>query len=297
MSWNEELVEASWRTCSFYVQKIQDSLTHKKARYEFPYRDGALMENLGRDPRTTKVTAIIIGEDYLSQLSGIIMTAADGKAGTFTHPLLGEWQARCDIVSIDHDAEARDMAKLELEFTEDGLDVEVEAVASIAACEEELEARVEEVKSALEQFLEDATEVYNAVNDAIDAVVEFVDKVQDALDSVTAAVDAVRRTIMKAVRLVQRFKPDRIAHRLSAPLAAMGLAVQDLGNAHAAAASGGSGATLAKTFTCPADMSLAMLAHQALGDFARASEIQALNQIKNPTLVTAGTVLRLPAKK
>jgi prophage DNA circulation protein len=286
MSWKDQLAEGSFRGVEFAFQAIDDGIGRRQIQHTYQYRDGADIEDLGAEPRTTKVKAIFFGPQYEDGLGELIRVVDEGKPGEFRHPILGAWQARVARSPVHFDSGAYDVATVELEVVEDGTDKQVPDLFSVTAMELEAEEAVLEIEEAWGELSYDLPEVPSVISEirsfiasAQAELASIVDKVNRVRSRVDRAIAAARKlgdvrswplvvALKKAVHTVQRLaksirdiKPPVILKRLEAA------------------------------------MPVSLLAHSMYGTGTkRADEILRLNKIKNPFIVPRGTELKVYAR-
>jgi prophage DNA circulation protein len=119
MSWADNLLPASFRGVEFDMLSVDDGATRSLARHAYPYVDGADVEDMGRDSRTTSVRAIIFGDDYEIQLQDFLQVLDQRGAGPLVHPIFGRLESmQVSSYRIAHQAESPDSCTVTIEFEE-----------------------------------------------------------------------------------------------------------------------------------------------------------------------------------
>jgi prophage DNA circulation protein len=119
MSWEQNLQDASFRGVKFDVIRTEDGRQRAVARHEYPYVDGADLEDMGARERTFSLTAVLWGDDYDTRLQTLIKTLDQPGNGELIHPIYGSIaKAQLDDYRIRHDAENVDHCEVELHFSE-----------------------------------------------------------------------------------------------------------------------------------------------------------------------------------
>lgn len=121
MAWETTLLPASFRGILFEVQATQDDIERAIVTHEYPYVDGANVEDLGRAPRRFVLTAVFYGDDYEVQLQQLTDALDMPGPGELIHPVFGSKQVQFVRTSIPHQAELPDQTRLQLEFLEHAL--------------------------------------------------------------------------------------------------------------------------------------------------------------------------------
>jgi len=78
-------VEFCWRHSGVLVGR-------KTARHDYPQRDEAYTEDLGKLPREFNLECFVIGRDYIDQRDNLIQALETKGAGTLMHPTMGMMQ-------------------------------------------------------------------------------------------------------------------------------------------------------------------------------------------------------------
>ncbi len=159
--WSETLQQAKFKGIEFDVEAVGDSVQRAVVSNEYPYRDGAELEDLGLGAQRIRFGALVWGGNYEARLAALLAALRSADAGELVHPVFGVVpRAICTSWAIEHDADFRDGCKLTLEFSESrtadrifetpspvlaGEAVSAQANAARAAADEGLVARVQKV--------------------------------------------------------------------------------------------------------------------------------------------------------
>lgn len=119
MSWSDSMLDASFRGVKFDVINTRDSWSRDIAQHEYPYIDGADIQDMGRKARNIRLSALFWGDDYDSRLQSFIAALDKPGAGELIHPIYGSMPNMQAIeCQIGHDAENVDYCTVELVFLE-----------------------------------------------------------------------------------------------------------------------------------------------------------------------------------
>jgi len=95
--WQDHIHPASFRGVPFAVVTGDGSFGRRQAVHEYPYRDTAWVEDMGRSTRRMTLTGFIIqssqiytAPDVMTQRDSLIAACETLGAGTLVHPTLGE---------------------------------------------------------------------------------------------------------------------------------------------------------------------------------------------------------------
>lgn len=122
MAWKDTLLPASFRGVGFEVLRTKDSGARAVAEHEYPYRDGAEVEDMGRKARRISITAVVWGPAYEAQLEKLIKALDERGPAELVHPVFGPVRVQAVSWDIPHEAERPDYAELALEFVVAGAD-------------------------------------------------------------------------------------------------------------------------------------------------------------------------------
>jgi prophage DNA circulation protein len=114
-SWFQQLQPGSWRGVGFVLDAGDTAAGRRVAIHEYPYRDDAWAEDLGKLPRRFTIQAFIVGDDCYQQRDAMLQACEQAGAGTLVHPTLGSIQ--CVLLEFGC-ADRRERGRVvELQFT------------------------------------------------------------------------------------------------------------------------------------------------------------------------------------
>lgn len=88
-AWIDRLQPGSWRGVGFVLDAGETIAGRRVAIHEYPYRDTAWPEDLGKLPRRFNVQAFLVGDDVYSQRDAMVSACEQAGSGTLVHPTLG----------------------------------------------------------------------------------------------------------------------------------------------------------------------------------------------------------------
>ncbi|WP_228723166.1 DNA circularization N-terminal domain-containing protein [Limnobaculum xujianqingii] len=100
MAWSEYMLDASFRGVRFDVIQTRDSVSRSVAVHEYPYQDGGDVEDLGRQPRNSRMTALFWGDTYEQQLQAFIVALDTYGSAELIHRFL----VQCLICNVSNTA-------------------------------------------------------------------------------------------------------------------------------------------------------------------------------------------------
>lgn len=98
-SWRLGLRAASFRGVGFWVNTSGGVGGRRLAVHEYPLRDDAYTEDLGRRAQRFRLRAFVVGDDYMDQRDALLSACQDlPTPAVLVHPYLGEITDRKSVV-------------------------------------------------------------------------------------------------------------------------------------------------------------------------------------------------------
>ena len=97
-AWFQQLQPGSWRGVGFVLDAGDTAAGRRVAIHEYPYRDTAWAEDLGKLPRRFTIQAFAVGDDCYQQRDAMLRAVEQSGAGTLVHPTLGSVQ--CVLLEV-----------------------------------------------------------------------------------------------------------------------------------------------------------------------------------------------------
>ncbi|MGT2507914.1 DNA circularization protein [Cupriavidus basilensis] len=141
MAWRDELRPASFRGVRFETRGGHELAGGRRlARFEYPQRDEPYMEDMGKKAREHKITAFVIGPDYMAARDALLEALETAGPGELVLPFAGRRSVVAGEFSLKESTEEGGMATFSLVFTEAGKlaepDVGVDAEGVLADSQE-----------------------------------------------------------------------------------------------------------------------------------------------------------------
>ena len=100
------------------IQTIQDTFEKSIAAYEFPYRDGAMLGDMGQKARKIRIRCFFINENYNAHIALInYLNTALMTEHELTHPKYGLIKGQIEISDVRHE-DLEETAEVDLNFIE-----------------------------------------------------------------------------------------------------------------------------------------------------------------------------------
>lgn len=283
MSWADSLEMASFGGATFHCERVSDSLVRRWARYAYPYRDGVDVEDMGREPRETTITAVFAGPDYQSDLGALLLVVDDGEPATFTHPLFGSWQARANLTRIEHQHDRRDGCTVELQVLEVGTDTTSQTLFSLSRAKEELTTAMSATAAAVATL--PAATLLEEIEAKVAEVVEVAAEMQSSIDAATTQVERsmnrLRSEVVAAQDKLRRAYTDNQAYQ---SIKALNLVAYRAFQMASRALAERPLSQVAQRAQGP----LILAVYAAQGGLDRLAEAERLNRVRNPNRVPVG---------
>lgn len=292
--WADHLLDASFGGIDLFVVTGQDSIDRALVRHSIPRAEGSRQQDMGSEARETRCTVLFIEEtgqisNHIERYERFVEKCNDGDPHEFVHPITGSYPARVEGFRGDWSAGERDLITVECTFVEEledellAPDITIFPSFSLP----ELEVTVAELNAAFEAATIDSSIAFDALDMAlgwdsnplltvrqINTQLEaFTSTVANLETSLELQADLALYPVMRAINLLMRnvrtvaeyFKRNEpalieVEVRSDVPLLVF---VTDLYGASQAS--------------------------------ARYDEAQRLNDIDDPSLLRAGTVLIMPS--
>ena len=114
-----QLRRASFRGVPFEVTSSNLSIGRRTQTFEYPQRDDPFTEDMGRSKRTIRITAFVVGYDYIARMKRLIAACEKPGSGRLIHPWLGSMEVTPTELSAPV-FESNRVASVSLTFVESG---------------------------------------------------------------------------------------------------------------------------------------------------------------------------------
>lgn len=114
-----KLRDASYKGIPFYVSDVKKKIQRKTVLHEYPQKDKAFLEDLGKAATRYEVTAFLVGDNCVEQAKKLESVLLEPGPGTFVNPWYGELNVSViDASSIDFDNLVHRYCSLSISFVE-----------------------------------------------------------------------------------------------------------------------------------------------------------------------------------
>ncbi|QWB05872.1 DNA circularization protein [Pseudomonas syringae] len=115
-TWRDSLLPASFRGVGFFIEKAVVPAGRKGQLHEFPQRDEAYFESLGKQSKVHTLTGFIVGPDCFEQRDRLLQALEQEGAGELVHPWLGRVQVQVGECGVTHNLSEGGLVRLDLKF-------------------------------------------------------------------------------------------------------------------------------------------------------------------------------------
>lgn len=104
------------------LSQIADKGGRRKAKFQFPYVDGQLTEDMGRNAETFDLDIVLHGNNYLTAFNQLMTILNEPVPGTLIHPVRGEVRCCMETYEITHKSDSRKAVAIRLTMAEHSID-------------------------------------------------------------------------------------------------------------------------------------------------------------------------------
>lgn len=115
-TWRDQLLPASFRGETFLIEDTSVPVGRKVQLHEYPKRDQAFAEQMGKVARVHKVRAFIIGDDCFARRDKLLTALEKEGEGTLVHPWLGQLSVVPGACEMSHSRREGGMVSFDLTF-------------------------------------------------------------------------------------------------------------------------------------------------------------------------------------
>jgi prophage DNA circulation protein len=148
MAWSQTLLDASFRGVQFDAVAADDSFARALQLTEYPYRNGAQVDDLGGGARRIRIQAVFWGDAYETKLTAFVAALGRGGEGELVHPVFGSLKVHAASWSVPHRAEDPDYTLVAVEFVEAGIPVALFAKVPAQSRAAAIQSAIDRVEAA-----------------------------------------------------------------------------------------------------------------------------------------------------
>jgi prophage DNA circulation protein len=195
MGWREEKQKASFRGVTFHVKSSDGDIGRRNVIHQYPKRDTAYGEDLGKKAREFTLTAFVLGDNYMAARDAFEAAIEAPGSGELVHPWRGRMTVSVTRCSVNESIDAEGKASWSVTFTEVDKNQQPNIRPDTYAIVDS--AADAAIVSAQEDFVGDFT---------VDALPEFVEA--DAVERITGVIDqtlVIARSMLPDMSILPAF--------------------------------------------------------------------------------------------
>jgi hypothetical protein len=104
------------------VNQISDTGGRRKAKFEFPFLDGQLTNDMGREAENFTIEILLHGNNYLAAFKALLNILNEPTPGLLTHPVRGPIRCGMEHYELIHQESQRKAVAIRLTMTEHSLE-------------------------------------------------------------------------------------------------------------------------------------------------------------------------------
>ncbi|MEW5727716.1 MAG: DNA circularization N-terminal domain-containing protein [Pseudomonadota bacterium] len=108
--------KGSWRGVPFWWTEATGKPGRRTVRHDYPQRDDAYVEDLGKKAPEFTLQVYVLGDDYIAQRDRLEDACNQPGPGTLVHPTRGEMQVVCTGCEVTESTRERRQARFSLTF-------------------------------------------------------------------------------------------------------------------------------------------------------------------------------------
>ncbi|HGM6997541.1 TPA: DNA circularization protein [Serratia marcescens] len=233
----DTLLQASFRGIEFDCLYTRDTLSRDTVVYEYPYRDGAEVEDQGMKAMNFRLSALFWGNRYQTELKAFLKALKEAGSGELIHPVYGSIpRVQFLEAGVEHEVEPLNAVTVELVFveatTEQALFATSYPETSTDSLLDSVRKGFSETMSQVKQVQDTLGRVSNIIASAEYVVQSLANEIQSTLGSALNYLDYPAAFVSDVKTLLSAFT-DRLSFsevtRLSDWLSVRALGYQAIG--------------------------------------------------------------------
>jgi len=190
MAWQDDLLDASIGDAPFFALSVRSTFGRRTVVTEFPDRDQAASEDLGRRARRFAVEGVTIGAEYMRARDAVVDVLEGEGPYVFSHPWYGEVSVVLDgAVEVSENVNEGGVARISFSVVEVGTTEPLRIVASPAADLKSAGAVVAAQAATDYQKVKGGTKALAAIAGAISKLASTMNKVRQKTLAAVGGVD------------------------------------------------------------------------------------------------------------
>lgn len=203
MSWQDRLVNASFRGVTFLTESHETRLGRRLAVHEFPGAELPLIEDLGGKATEVRLNAYFIGPDYDLARNALLLELQKPGAAWLVHPWLGKIEVRARDWSLGESNDKNGFCTIGIDFIPAGVAVSQAKIDAVDSATDKLSGMADAIQSGLH--------LAAMGSDAVNSFIRTVSGQLDHLRTVLAVATLPLTWSQQVTSLIQGIKTDFLA--------------------------------------------------------------------------------------
>lgn len=192
MSWRERLRPAGFRGIPFFVDGHNLDTGRRAAKHEFPQKDDAYVEDLGRKGREFSIEAYVLGPDYDRARDSLLGACETQGPGELQHPVFGTKSVVCISCRVSESRQDGGIAKFSLTFAET---IEPSYPSPVIDKKSRAKQSADKTITTSKSIFAKVFSVVGMASTAIKSATDFVQDVSDTMNEVLGPIRAKQQAI------------------------------------------------------------------------------------------------------
>lgn len=192
MTWRDRLRPAGFRGIQFFVDGHNLDTGRRAAKHEYPQKNDAYIEDMGRKCREFSFEAYVLGPDYDRARDSLLDACETAGPGELQHPVFGRKSVVCISCRVSESRQDGGIAKFSLTFAET---IEPSYPSPVIDSKNRAKQSAEKTISEATGFFAKVFSVVGMASSAIKSATDFVQDVSDTMNAVLAPIRATQQAI------------------------------------------------------------------------------------------------------
>lgn len=227
MAWQDEMQPASFRGVRFFVKSSSGPLGRRNVVHEYPSKDEAYVQDMGKKARGFTLECFVIGNDYMAARDNLEAAFEKGGSGELVHPWRGRMNVSVTDCTASESIETLGLCSFSVTFTQTGInqqpsvraDTQSVVIAAADAAQQAVEADFAETFTvdALPEFVE--TDAVTQITDKLNNVLQLGRSMLPDISILPAFIANSSSVLGKLTQLMRL--PTNLASEVSAQISAL----------------------------------------------------------------------------
>lgn len=262
------------------MDQVSDQGGRRLAIYEYPYRDGQAVKDLGRKGETFTFNIKFFGNNYQNRFNDFVEKVCKSNAqGKIVHPVRGQFSVRFKEWDFNHRHDEWNSVTIKATFLEDtSIEIAASSIPKVSA------------DSALRKAIQDLAVYENTISSNVAqlaSAINLPNSVRSGLGSTLASITA--RASQLIGQLTATFSTDSTQQQLSSQIAATNSGSVGAINSGTVTTGGNIQATLPPVFQTGMDQTSADFVNNQTSTFVNANKITPQQAVYSTNVIRSQT--------